>query len=607
MTEFRLEHQPSSEGVPSVETIARDAVVGLTPSAEGYTVGEAASRRQMSIESLNLSLVESGGARFSREALEEVNRAVVRAMNQRGFIGVLVSVAPEDLSIDVRDPTAALADPANVWTDLRPGQAGPLRLHVHTARVVRVRTVASGERVPPEQSVDNPVHERIRANSPIRPAGEEDDRGSSLLRKDLLDAYTLRLNRHPGRRVDVAVSASDEPGEVVLDYLVRENKPWFIFGQVANNGTEQTETVRERFGIVHNQLTGRDDQLVIDYVTAGFSGTHAVVGSYEFPVLDRLRLRAFATYSKFDASQVGFADEDFRGESWSVGGEAAWNVLQHRELFLDLLAGIRWESMRVNNQAVDETGHDGFFLPSLGARLERFTDESSTEAYARAEWNLADIAATGDPSLENLGRTDPDRWFTVVQWGAQHSFYLEPLLDAQRFRAGKSTLAHEVALRFRGQHSLGSRLAPTFQDVVGGMNTVRGYPESAVAGDNVYVGSVEYRLHLPRLFDPYDERGETPPTVFGSPFRMRPQTRYARPDWDLIGKVFLDAGTAENADRQPFESDETLISTGLGIELFVGKNINLRVDWGVVLSEVEEPTHVTPGSSRVHFVVTVLF
>ncbi|MBL9105011.1 MAG: hypothetical protein JNL82_28960, partial [Myxococcales bacterium] len=379
------------------------------------------------------------------------------------------------------------------------------------------------------------------------------------------------------------------------------------YAQISNSGTRETDEIRERFGVINNQLTGNDDILVIDFITAGFGGTHGVVGSYEFPITDRLRFRPFATYSKFDASQVGFADESFRGESWSVGGDLSWNFFQRRDLFIDFVTGLRWDSVSTNNQAVDVSGRDSFFLPSVGLRLERFRDDSSTSAFARIEWNLDGIAATGDPSLENLGRTDPDADFAVFQWGFEQTLYLEPIFDSDRFQAGKSTLAHELAFRIRGQNSLGSRLAPTFQDVVGGMDTVRGYPESAVAGDNIYVGTAEYRLHIPRLLEPYDEVSENPPMVFGNPFRVRPHTRYARPDLDVIAKAFLDVGRAENQDRLPFETDETLIGAGVGLEMLVGRNINLRLDFGVALNEIEEPTQVTPGSSRLHFVFTILF
>lgn len=601
VSRFAVAYEKSSEGLPSIDEVLSAARVALTETPEGFVA--ATDREAISVATLNSALATTPRM-FSREALDAVNRAIVRAMSDAGYIGILVATSPDDLSIDVIAPGEPLSAIENVWTDLRPEGASELNIIVYTARVVEVRTVASGDRVPSDRGVNHPAHESIRARSPIAPGAEA---GGDILRRDVLDQYTLRLNRYPGRRVDVAVSAAENPGDVTLDYLVRENKPWFLFAQIANNGTEQTEVVRERFGFVHNQLTGNDDQLIIDYTTAGFAEAHAVAGSYEFPIGEFIRVRPFATYSKFDASEVGFADEDFEGESWSVGGDAAWNFFQKRELFIDLIGGVRWESVRVNNKAVALTGRDGFLLPSLGLRLERYTDEMSTNAYLRGEFNLDEIAATGDPSLENLGRTNPDEEFVTIQWGVEHRMFLEPLLDAKAFREGRSTLAHEMAFRLRAQHSIDARLAPTFQDVVGGIDSVRGYPQSAVAGDDVYVGSVEYRLHIPNLLEPYDERNEEPGSIFGQPFRARPQTRYARPDWDLIGKAFLDVGRAENEDRLPFETDETLIGAGVGVELLVGRNINLRLDYGVALREVEEPTHVTAGSSRVHFVVTLLY
>lgn len=605
VSSFDVAYERDTSRVPTVAELLAEADLMLRRSGDGY-ISSSDPADSTTVQALNDTL-RSAPARFSRKALDSVNRSIVRALNERGFIGVLVATSPDDLAIDVRDASADLASPQNVWSDLRPGGSGAMRVIMYTARVVQVRTVASGDRIPADQGVDHPAHERIRENSPIQPASAEGEPGSDVLRRDALDDYTFRLNRHPGRRVDVAVSTAENPGDVTLDYMVRENKPWFVYAQIANNGTRETEEVRERFGFINNQLTGNDDILAIDFVTAGFGGTHGVVGSYEFPIGDHLRLRPFASYSTFDASQVGFGDESFEGESWSVGGDLSWNFFQRRDWFIDFVTGLRWESVSTDNQAVDVTGRDSFFLPSVGLRLERFTDEASTAAFARVEWNLDDIAATGDPSLENLGRTDPDAEFAVFQWGFEQTLYLEPLIDAGRFREGKSTLAHELQFRVRGQNSLGDRLAPTFQDVVGGADTVRGYPESAVAGDDVYIGSFEYRLHIPRLLEPYDERGENPPMVFGNPFRVRPHTRYARPDLDVIAKAFLDVGRAENEDRLPFENDETLIGAGVGLEMLVGRNINLRLDFGVALNEIEEPTQVTPGSSRLHFVFTLLF
>ena len=94
------------------------------------------------------------------------------------------------------------------------------------------------------------------------------------------------------------------------------------------------------------------------------------------------------------------------------------------------------------------------------------------------------ITDADDANLANLGRLDiDDDWFVLV-WDAEHSFYLEPLLNREAWSdvttPESSTLAHEIAVAFRGQFALDdSRLIPQAERVAGGLYTVRGYPESA--------------------------------------------------------------------------------------------------------------------------------
>jgi hemolysin activation/secretion protein len=87
----------------------------------------------------------------------------------------------------------------------------------------------------------------------------------------------------------------ETPGATRLTYHVAEQKPWLAYAQVGNYGTESTTEWRERFGFEHDQLTGHDDILRLDYVTGNFDDVHAGFGSYEAPVwkLDRLRARAY--------------------------------------------------------------------------------------------------------------------------------------------------------------------------------------------------------------------------------------------------------------------------------------------------------------------------
>src|SRR5262249_13422652 len=157
------------------------------------------------------------------------------------------------------------------------------------------------------------------------------------------------------------------------------------------------------------------------------------------------------------------------------------------------------------NTTVAVTGEEGFFIPDFGVRLERLTDESSTYAGVKVEWNIPDIAATASsPRLDSLGRLNADRDFVTIQWNAEHSFFLEPIFDHAHSGKAESTRAHEVSFRAHGQVALNdARLVPSLEMIAGGADTVRGYPESVVAGDTVVVATAEYRLHVPRLLAPY--------------------------------------------------------------------------------------------------------
>ena len=125
-------------------------------------------------------------------------------------------------------------DPAQIspsGEDLRPPGRTTLRIVITTALVSGVRTLAYGDRVDPAKRVNHPAHRRIIEHSPLKPFVEVEGDGKArrkrrdLLRRDHLDDYLFRLNRHAGRRVDAAVSAGDETGMVTLDYLVTERSP----------------------------------------------------------------------------------------------------------------------------------------------------------------------------------------------------------------------------------------------------------------------------------------------------------------------------------------------------------------------------------------------
>lgn len=592
VSKFELAYSGNANGLPAPAELLSSITVELGRNESGFV----STSRGGTKTTINPGSMSGEVVNFDRTAIADVTRGIAQELRRRGVLAVLVGPTVEEV-----DETG---------TDLRQGRT-TFKLEIVVGRVGEVRTLANGERFD-DVRINNPAHDTIRENSPVN-KGE-------FLRRDALDDYAYRLNRHPGRRVDVAVApGSEQTGDITLDYLVNENRPWYILAQLSNTGTENTSKWRERFAFVNNQLTNRDDSLRLDYVTAGFAQAHSFIGSYEFPlIIPELRLNIYGAVNKFTASDVGIVGATFRGNSWRAGAELAYNVVQVQQTFIDLLGGMRWDHIETRNATANISGGTNYFIPYAGARITRNTDISQLEARGLVEWTQNDIAGTKQTEVANLGRLNPDFSYTLLKWDANFSVYLEPLLFPGLYSGqvrpmdedGKPatwqpgmTLASELAFSVRGQHAFDRRLISNVEEVAGGFFSVRGYPESAVAGDNVMIASAEYRMHIPRMFGITSEPGKG---IFGESFRWKPQEPYGLADWDLIFRAFIDAGRVVQNNKQAFETNATLIGAGAGLELQIRRNVYIRGDWGVALRAL--PTqNVKTGDSRLHFMLTLLF
>lgn len=218
-----------------------------------------------------------------------------------------------------------------------------------------------------------------------------------------------------------------------------------------------------------------------------------------------------------------------------------------------------------------------------------------------------------------LGRGNLDAKWQLLKGHFHSSAFLEPLIfgsgwkDRSTWRS--STLAHELDFNFRFQQTLGNeRLIPQETFIAGGLNSVRGYPEFVASGDSGVVMNLEYRYHLPRSLKPYSEiknseNPKEPPSGLFDNFNLRPPYVYGRPDWDLILRGFFDYGYTKVNDKSFGEEDLTLKGAGVGVELQFFSNLNIRLDWGVVLETLERGgsaiDDAEAGDSRFHFITTL--
>ncbi|MGH7337376.1 MAG: ShlB/FhaC/HecB family hemolysin secretion/activation protein, partial [Myxococcota bacterium] len=420
--------------------------------------------------------------------------------------------------------------------------------------------------------------------------------------------YAAEISRHPGRRVDVEVAPGPRAGTTAVNLRITESKPWYVYAQYANTGTSTTTKNRERFGFTHNQLTGRDDILSLDYTTGDFDEVHAASAAYAAPFdlsSPEWRFALGGGYSQFDAREAGIIPaSEVEGEDANAGGEISRQLFQHHELFVDAAVGARWQHIEVENRQFPGAPLEAevnYAVPHADLRLVRNTTTSALRArlgvlggWSDTRDSDVDFVFVSGQTLpvkvfDVLGNQNADDDFALTTLDASWSFYLEPLIDPHGWRDPDQkkggTLAHEVALLARGQWAMDYRLVPQFQQVAGGFTTVRGYKQSAVVGDHLALGSAEYRLHLPRLFSP----DPSPPELPGmGVFRLRPAHLWDVPDWDLIFRIFGDVAYVASTDALASEEEETLASTGGGVELAVRRNLTVRVDVGHTLGS----THV---------------
>ena len=586
------DHPPLSEVLEGSVRLERRGEVWDTPSD-----GEAGQLFTLS------SLGGSGPDALTDRALAAVIEAVSRRLTELDLLGVYAEADASQFGV-----TEGRIE------DLRPADEGRVRVLVTTGVVGEVRTSALGERFreladdtgeDPRSRVNLEEHRRIRERSPIDPPEEQEEGERPLLKRGAISDYALFLSRHPGRRVDISVAPSAlEPGTVTLDYLVTENKPWIAYAQISNTGTEATNEWQERFGFVQNQLTNADDVFSIEYVTNSFEGTNALFSSYERPIgLDgRLRGRVFGSWYEYDASSVGQPGVDFEGDGFSVGAEAIGNIVQLGDSFIDAVAGVRFDRIKVENAlAIDPNAEEDVVVGYAGLRFDRSQGTNLTFADLTLEWSFDGLSGT---SVNSLGRAEADEDWAVLRAGFSQSVFLETLIDPRLADSG--SLAHELAVSARGQWSFGNRLAPNYQQVAGGFFTVRGYEQSIVAGDNAVLASAEYRFHLPRSFSP----SAAPADFFGTPFRFAPQYRTGPVDWDFQVKGFLDVAHVDNEDRFTFERDETLVGAGFGFELAIRRNLRARADFGWALAEVVDQNGqviVDQGDNEIHLLLTLAY
>ncbi len=620
--EYAEEHpdQPSLAGLLPV-------VVRLRETKFGW----AAPRSDQPGQALEIGLPSGDPIRLEASGLARVMRSVVAALLEEGLYGVDVRPSPRDIDLETE-------------RDLRPSDRTALAVIINVGRIKQIRTIAAGGRILSDWKINNEAHTEILEGSPLQPTGTVGADTTDLLDRRKLEDYLYRLNRHSGRRVEAALSPAEEPGGIVLDFRVLEAKPWYVYAQGSNTGTQRTTDWQSRVGVSHRQLTGRDDVFSFEYLNAGGDGVNNVRLQYQAPFfgpkrpgwmnrrkgdpsffdwiprdkipwwgVDRLRWEVDFSWGKSRADRAGLANEVVTSKQFQYGGRFIYEVFQYRDFFIDFSAGARIRDVRVRNQAAgSETDDAIFFIPNFGIHAERINQLSTLNLNVAVRGSSSSV---DESDLDSLGRDETDDRYAIIDFDLGYSAFLEPLFFPKSWRDPSteltSTLAHELAIGVRGQYAFDYRLIPQVSYPIGGLHSVRGYDQSSAVGDTVVIASLEYRFHIPRSLPVVREPLSIP--LLGD-FRAAPQQVYGRPDWDLTFSAFVDFGRSiRNAGSgigaSVNEYDQTLVSAGVGAELQIKSNFTASLDWATALKStngrISNPSEA--GDSKIHVLFSILY
>ncbi len=575
-TLFSFEMQPAGHPkMPSPDTLIQTPVTlyrSGTGPATSYSGSESAGSTKVT---LTLSELSKANGSLTDSARVTIQNALVATANQAGIGGV-----------------ACLIEPATTAQGIN-------KVKIVAAQVGSVRTVGSGVRADPvAQAVNDPKQATVADESPIRPG--------SLLEKQVLEDYLYSLSRFPGRTVSAAVSSEPSSAQVVLDYYVQEKNVFDVYASISNTGTNETNLWQERIGILATQLSNNDDILAVEYQTSSFSETCSVNGYYDARVgtMKDLRWRVTGQWGQYNSSDVGLANEDFNGSNWGVQGDLIWTMYQKGNFFLDFDASARVWNSQTENVLLASNGDATFFTGSGAVDALAIGDTWAFQGSLGAMYTTTNASQT---SLNDLGRADTSPNWTTINGSVYGSFYLDPYLDKSWGSTGlNKPLIHELFGSFRGQYAFDYRLTPLSQYTMGGLYTVRGYAQSIDAGDSAFVGTIEYRMHLPRMFAATAPSGGNAPFV-NRPFRWAPDSSNgASPDWDLVLSGFFDGGTVTNSNSYSFEVNTPMCSAGVGLDLTILENISIGVDWGFALTTIDQ-LDVQSGSNQFWFSASIVY
>lgn len=349
---------------------------------------------------------------------------------------------------------------------------------------------------------------------------------------------------------DIRIRAVLKPGEEfgTTDYEIRTEEPqrrsYNLFAD--NGGTRDVGEYRIGFNYSDKSLTGRRDVLAFGAHLG--EGSRGIYASYNVPLgVKGTRLGFSADYSQIEIIDGALEPLDVTGDSWNLGAFLTHPLHVGRDYVMNLFGGVNAKS--------SSTEFDGVELFDTDVRTLSLGVDASAY-HADGSWYTRHYLTYGPNGLDND--------VNFAKYNGEGSWV--------------SVLDNRWVLTLRGKLQLSDRqlLPSSEQFQVGGMSTVRGYPEGLLIGDKGYMLSAEASI-------PWPGEAES-----DNPFASR-----------MRALLFFDHGAAfpYKGNNEGKHRDDYLTSVGVGVQFNLGPKLRGRLLFSQPLFTREDDE----DDLRVHF------
>ena len=342
------------------------------------------------------------------------------------------------------------------------------------------------------------------------------------------------------------LTTGSQANQSILQITVSEAKSFSIRPFFDNYGNTSTGIYRIGVNLQELNTTGNGDSILVGYTRSGSADIYQL--NYQYPINPQGGTLGF----NFSAGQSPITEPPF--DSLNILTDSQTYELAYRQ---PLLRSPR-EEFAIGISTAFENSSSYFGNRSFNFQNFKFDDGRSQSRVLRLSqdylsrdpsgaWVLRSIFNMGLNVLGATIRNDgsPDGRF--FYWGGQ-------VLRVQRIGTDRDTLAF---FRLNMQFS-GDQLLSLNRFSIGGAQSIRGYRQNQLTGDNGIQASVELQFPVAR-----DEEGLA--TV-----KLLP---------------FVEAGTIWNSSGVN-STNQSLIGLGLGATYQPMRNLLLRLDYGIPLVNV---------------------